>query len=119
MYNVSSNSGPMMTGQEHVLGATIRDADMDFRPKERKRRTMQEQINFNIERVAVLHKEFAELKQMLDSYIIHTPQCEKEDGAMVGSGEPNSEMMYSLLRESGMLNDLIQYVSELKRDLQL
>lgn len=89
-----------------------------FEPKERKRRTMQEQIQFNIERIAVLHKEFVELKNMLEPYIINTPQCEK-NGATVGSGEANSEMMYSLLRETTMINELIQYVSELKRDLQL
>lgn len=90
-----------------------------FIPKERKRRTMQEQIGFNIERIAVLHKEFSELKQMLNDYIIHVPQTEKDGSVVVGAGEANSDMMYSLLREATMINELIQYVSELKRDLQL
>lgn len=90
-----------------------------FEPKERKRRTMQEQIGFNIERIAVLHKEFTELKQMLNDYIIQVPQCEQEGTAVIGNGEANSEMMYGLLRETTMINELILYVSELKRDLQL
>lgn len=116
MYN-GLNSGPMMEKQFGI--GQIPDTGMDFQMKERKRRTMQEQIGFNIERISVLHKEFVELKNMLEPYIINTPQCEKDNGATVGSGEANSEMMYSLLRETTMINELIQYVSELKQDLQL
>lgn len=115
MYN-GLNNGQMMEKQVGI--GQISGAGMDFQPKERKRRTMQEQIQFNIERISVLHKEFLELKSMLEPYIISVPQCEK-NGATVGTGEPNSEMMYSLLRETTMLNELIQYVSELKQDLQL
>lgn len=114
MYNGLLNSGPMM---EKQFANQISDSGMDFQMKERKRRTMQEQIQFNIERISVLHKEFVELKNMLEPYIINAPQCEK-NAATVGSGEANSEMMYSLLRETTMINELIQYVSELKRDLQ-
>ena len=114
MYN-GLNSGPMMEKQFGI--GQISDSGMDFQMKERKRRTMQEQIQFNIERISVLHKEFVELKNMLEPYIINAPQCEK-NAATVGSGEANSEMMYSLLRETTMINELIQYVSELKRDLQ-
>jgi len=107
--------------QEQIRGGPVQGligSGMDFQPKELHRRTMQEQINFNTERIAVLHKEFDELKQMLDPYIIHTPQCEK-NGATAGAAEQNSEMMYNLLRETAIINNLIQYVSELKRDLQL
>lgn len=110
-------------GQQQIRGdhggIPINGAGSDFQLKERKRRTMQEQIGFNIERISVLHKEFQELKQMLNDYIIQVPQRETETSIGVGTGEANSEMMYSLLRETTMINELIQYVSELKRDLQL
>lgn len=115
MYN-GLNNGSVMEKQVGI--GAISGAGMDFQAKERKRRTMQEQIQFNSDRISVLHKEFLELKSMLEPYIISAPECEK-NGATVGTPEQNSEMMYSLLRETAMLNELIQYVSDLKRDLQL
>ena len=123
MYNEGSAAGWDSVRQREYDTAKVTESTLglrqQFEPKVRQRRTMQEQIQFNIERISVLHKEFSDLKQMLNDYIIQVPQRETETSIGVGTGEANSEMMYSLLRETAMINELIQYVSELKRDLQL
>lgn len=96
----------------------IPTTNMDFQMKERKRRTVSDQIEFNMERIGMLHKELSELKQMLKPYTVD--HAEREEVLKTdGTGEVNSEMMYTLLRETAMINELIQYVNELKRDLQV
>lgn len=92
-------------------------AGMNFQEKLATRRSMTDQIQFNIERLSMLHKELSELKSMLEPYIINVPVCEKEGIQM--NPENNSEIMDRLLRESTMINELIGYVSDMKRDLQL
>ena len=92
---------------------------MDFQMKERKRRTVSDQIEFNMERIGMLHKELSELKAMLKLYIVERTEREHGLKQVDGSGEVNSEVMYTLLRESAMINDLIEYVTELKQDLQV
>ena len=99
-------------------GVTFKDAAMDFQMKERKRRTVSDQIEFNMQRIEMLHKELSELKQMLKPYTVDRAECE-QNIMKDGTGEVNSEMMYTLLRETAMINDLIAYVAELKRDLQV
>lgn len=96
----------------------FKDTAMDFQVKERKRRTVSDQIEFNMQRIEMLHKELSELKVMLKPYTVD--HAEREEVLKTdGTGEVNSEMMYTLLRETAMINDLILYVSELKRDLQV
>ena len=91
---------------------------MDFQMKERKRRTVSDQIEFNMQRIEMLHKELSELKQMLKPYTVDHAERE-QTMPKDGTGEVNSEMMYTLLRETAMINDLILYVTELKKDLQV
>lgn len=108
-----------MMGKQVRIGE-IPGAGMDFQPKERKRRTMEEQIIFNTERLAVLHKELSELRAMLESYSIIEPQeSPLVSHNTLGHGEINSQMMQKLLYETSMINELIAGVAELKRNLQL
>jgi len=116
MYN-GINQGPMME-KERIGSLLPGHAGMNFKEKLATRRSMTDQIQFNIERLGMLHKELSELKSMLEPYIINVPVCEKE-GIMQMNPENNSEIMDRLLRESTMINELIGYVSDMKRDLQL
>lgn len=110
MYNQGYNAS-------NEIGAARAIPSGDFQPKERRRRSMEEQIIFNTERIAMLHKELSELRAMLESYTIVEPQT--ENPVMDRGIENNSPMMNKLMHESLMINELIDGVVQMKRNLQL
>lgn len=100
---VSRNAGPIETAE--------------FQPKERKRRTLIEQLNFNEERLHVLHKEIESLIQILSPIIVDEAIGGSEDH--LKEDERNCEMMKLVLAQSYHINRMIFIVNALQRGIQL
>lgn len=87
-----------------------------YQPKPAQKRTLTEQLNFNEEMLAVLHKELEALYGMLQPLMIPVPE---EVVSEKDRPEINSNVVSRLLVQSDIINRMISNVRQVQRDLQL
>jgi hypothetical protein len=87
-----------------------------YQPKEPRKRTVGEQLNFNAEMLAVLHKELKELFDRLSPLMIPSPDAAEQEKELA---ELNGEIINRLIEQSYQITRLIGNVRQAQRDLQL
>jgi hypothetical protein len=88
-----------------------------FQEKEKTKRTVFQQVNFNIERLNVLEKEISTLIDMMLPYLTTNPLETPKQAIQVD--EQESQIIKLLKHQCDKINDLIYIVELIKRHNQL